>query len=156
MFFTKRKIRMSEIDVTGAIYFTNLLKFATEALEEFMETRHTNLFKTFQNSDYAFPIVSAKSSYLAPLCLSDEIVITLFLAKKGKSSLEFHTEITKGGRIVGRTEIVHVVISKTTGKKVMIPYLFEELFDQVFYNEGELKRDSLESLAQKELKRQEQ
>ena len=70
MFQTKRIIRLSETDATGVIYFTNLFKFATETLEEFLETKGTNLLKMIQNSDYLLPIVSAKSTYLAPLFLA--------------------------------------------------------------------------------------
>ena len=94
-----RKIRLSETDATGRIYFTNLFKFVTEAFEEFLKGK-----------TYKIPIVSAKATYLAPLFWNDEIHITLTLAKLGKSSFELHGCIEKEGKVIGRTEIVHVFI----------------------------------------------
>ena len=121
MFTTKRIVRLSETDTTGVIYFTNLFKFATETLEEFLETKGTNLLKIIQNSDYLLPIVSAKSTYLAPIFLSDEITLTLTLIKMGITSIEFHTDISKGNSVAGKVEITHVITSKTTLQKERIP-----------------------------------
>lgn len=120
MFLTKRRVRLSETDVTGVIYFTNLFKFAGEALEEFLETKGTNLSKMIKNSDFLLPIVSAKSTYLAPIFLSDEITLTLTVIKMGTSSIEIHTDISKAGGLVGKVEIIHVVTSKATMKKMPI------------------------------------
>ncbi len=100
MFILKRKIRLNETDATGAIYFTNLLKFATEAFEEFLN-----------GEVYSIPIVSAKGSYLAPLFWNDEIEVKLSLAKIGNSSFELHSEVKKGEIVACRTEIVHVFTS---------------------------------------------
>lgn len=97
MFTLKKKIRLNETDATGVIYFTNLLKFATEAFEEFLN-----------GEVYSIPIVSAKGTYLAPLFWNDEIQIKLILAKIGNSSFELHSEVKKCEVVAGRTEIVHV------------------------------------------------
>ncbi len=131
MFVTKKIIRLSETDATGVIYFTNLFKFATEALEEFFETKGINLFKMIQSGDYLFPIVFAKSTYLAPIFLSDEITLTLSLIKMGTSSIEIQTDISKAISLVGRVEIVHVVTSKTTMKKMPIPEQLRAQLDKL-------------------------
>ena len=128
MFVTKRKVRLSETDVTGFIYFTNLFKFATEALEEFLETKGTNLSKMIQNSDYLLPIVSAKSTYLAPISLSDEITLTLTVVRMGTSSIEIHTDISKGASPIGKVEIIHVATSKVTMKKMPISQELKSYF----------------------------
>ena len=130
MFQTKRIIRLSETDATGVIYFTNLFKFATETLEEFLETKGTNLLKMIQNSDYLLPIVSAKSTYLAPLFLGDEIVLQLTLFRIGTSSIELHTDISKANQSVGKVEIIHVVTSKKTMQKMPIPAELKALFEK--------------------------
>ncbi len=128
MFVTTRKVRLSETDMTGVIYFTNILKFATEALEEFLERKGINLLKMIQNSDYLLPIISAKCSYLAPIFLDDEITLTLSVVKMGTSSIEIHTDITKATKPVSKVEIVHVVVSKTIKEKMPIPLELSRIF----------------------------
>ena len=115
MFAIKRKIRLSETDATGVIYFTQLLKFATEAFEEFLNGKR-----------YEIPVVSAKATYSAPLRWNDEIEVRLSLARLGESSIELHGEIVRRGAVVGRTEIVHVFIRE--GKKSKIPEELKDLF----------------------------
>jgi acyl-CoA thioesterase FadM len=109
----KRRVRMSETDATGTLYFTNALKFATEVFEELIGFDH--------NRDYLLPIVSAKSTFLAPLFLGDEIEISLKVGKIGTSSVEICTEIKKEGKIAAQTEIVHVALSKITKEKMDLP-----------------------------------
>ena len=85
MFQIKRKIRLSETDATGIIYFTNQLKFAIEAFEAFLEERFGPFHLRFD--DYLLPIVDTRSKYYHPLRMGDEIEITLKLVKMGKRSL---------------------------------------------------------------------
>ena len=126
MFFSKRRVSLAETDATGILYFTNLLKFATEAFEEFLESKGSSLFQMISNGEFLLPIVSAKSTYLAPLFVGDQITLKLTLAKMGNTSLELHTAIEKAGLLMGQVEIVHVVTSRATMKKVEIPSCFKK------------------------------
>lgn len=112
MFEVKRTVRLSETDATGVMYFTNLMKFAVEAFEEYMESS-PELFK-----EYLMPIVSAKGNYVAPLFQGDEIVLKMNIVRIGNSSVEIHTDVEKEGVLAGKVEIVHVTVSKESGKKV--------------------------------------
>ena len=78
------------------------------------------------NGEFLLPIVSAKSTYLAPLFVGDQITLKLTLAKMGNTSLELHTAIEKAGLLMGQVEIVHVVTSRATMKKVEIPSCFKK------------------------------
>jgi len=118
-FCQKRVVRMSETDATGSLYFTNFLKFAVEAFEEFLEG--------VNSKDYLLPGVSAKSSYIAPLYRNDEILLKLSVTKIGNSSFELSTRIEKRGVQVGFVEIIHVVTSEATKQKISIPNLLKEL-----------------------------
>ena len=112
VFEETRKIRMSETDATGAIYFTNQLKFATELFEHFLETK-----KILEN-ECAIPIVEATSRYFAPLQWGDEILLILSFESIQESSFVAYTKILKGEKKVGETSIKHVLISKTERKRV--------------------------------------
>lgn len=114
---------MSETDATGSLYFTNLLKFATEAFEGFLAGR--------DSKKYALPIVSAKSSYKAPLYRNDEIVLKLSVTKIGNSSFELSCRIEKMGKEIGFVEIIHVVASLKTKKKMNIPFDLMQLLEPI-------------------------
>lgn len=128
MLTIKRKIRMSETDATGVLYFTNQLKYATETFEVLLETFFQDMKGAFE--EYLFPIVEAHSHYLAPLRLGDEIEVTLMLEKIGASSLQFHSIIKKGDTKVGEVRIKHVLVSRTTGKSAPLPAAWKELISQ--------------------------
>jgi len=121
MFEIKRKIRMSETDATGAIYFTNQLKFATELFEHFLESK-----KMFEKEAF-LPIVEAKSRYFAPLHWGDEILITLYFDLIEESSFVACTNILKNGVKVGETSIKHVLVSKEERKRITISESFRAI-----------------------------
>jgi 1,4-dihydroxy-2-naphthoyl-CoA hydrolase len=124
MFEITRKIRMSETDATGAIYFTNQLKFATELFEYFLETK-----KLFEG-EYFIPIVEARSRFFAPLYLGDEILLTLYFDSIQESSFVACANILKKGVKVGETSIKHVFISKEGRKRVLIPEPFRSILHE--------------------------
>ncbi len=91
-----RKVRLHETDATGILYFTELLKFATEAFEHYLASTR-----------YKQPIVSAKATYTAPLYWNDEVCVTLSVSHIGHHSFTLKTRVMKGEVLVGATEIVH-------------------------------------------------
>lgn len=125
MLTIKRKIRLSETDATGVLYFTNQMKFAVEAFEELLEKLFPDMAKTFE--EYGFPIVDAHSIYLAPLRSGDEIEIQLLVEKIGDSSLQLYYIINKGGRKVGEVRIKHVLVSKKTGRSAPMPEAWKQV-----------------------------
>lgn len=126
MFVRTRKIRLSDTDATGALYFTNQLKFAAELFEAFLEEIDIPLSTQIYEGDILFPIVDAKSQYLDKLKVGDEITLTLSCIERGHSSFVIETIIEKDQRLVGKTQITHVSVSKTTNKSVPIPKEFME------------------------------
>lgn len=119
MFLTKRVVRLSETDATGAIYFTNILKYATETFEEFLGA---SIFE----ENYLLPIVSAKATFLKPLFMGNEVVLQLISSKMGTTSIKLQTEIYIGDVLVCKVEVIHVATSKSEGKKIPIPPLLRE------------------------------
>lgn len=129
MFAIKRKIRLSETDATGCIYFINQLKFASEAFEALLEERIGNM--ELGSGKYALPMVDVSSQYFAPLKMGDEIEIQLHIKSIGRSSIELHALILKEGRKVGEVSMKHVFISTETRRSTEIPERFKEALIQM-------------------------
>jgi len=67
--------------------------------------------------------VHAECDYYAPLKVGDEVEISIFCGKTGTSSftLNYHFFCPVRQIDVGKASIVHVTISKETGKSILIP-----------------------------------
>lgn len=122
VFAIKRKIRLSDTDATGCIYFINQLKFASEAFELLLEERIG--MKDLSSGKYSLPIVDVRSQYFAPLRMGDEIEIQLQIKSLGLSSIDIHANILKDGQKVGQASMKHVFISTETKKSTEIPEKF--------------------------------
>ncbi len=117
----QRKVALSETDATGVLYFTNLLKYATEAFETFLEELGFSLSSYIQDSDYLFPIVEAKANYFQPLRLGDSFFISIEIEKLTTKAIYLLCLFEKEGVRVGESRIVHVLVSKSTKKSLCIP-----------------------------------
>jgi acyl-CoA thioesterase FadM len=126
----KRKIRMSETDQTGFLYFTNLQKFAVEAFEELTEKLDIKLFLILESLKRDLPIVSVKADYKIPLKIQDEIIIRIESISFKETSLTVKTSIFKEEKLAGEVFIVHVMVSKDTNQKVGIDNSFRDLFSE--------------------------
>lgn len=121
MFKYQRTIRLSETDATGALYFSELLKLATETFEAFLISKGFSLHQMIEREDFSMPIVNAQAEFFSPLKVGDQVDIHLHLSHKGTSSFTLATSMQLKGREAGKTSIVHVVVSKKTGKSMPIP-----------------------------------
>lgn len=127
VFALKRKIRLSDTDATGCIYFINQLKFASEAFEAFIESRFGKL--TFET--HSLPIVHVQSQYFAPLRMGDEILLQLHIKSLSRSTIEVHVDILLNDQKAGEVTMKHVFISIQTGRSTEIPANFRLALDSL-------------------------
>jgi 1,4-dihydroxy-2-naphthoyl-CoA hydrolase len=122
MFHYRTQIRLKDTDATGVLYFSEQFKFALETFEEFLKDRGFS-WRELMASPFLLPVVHAEADYIAPMMVGDELEIILKVAKVGTSSmtLQYSLRDPQRGMIVGRVEIVHVVVDKTTRTSVPIP-----------------------------------
>lgn len=121
MFHYQRRIRLSETDATGLLYFAELLKLATETFEAYLISRDYKLHEMIHTASYMMPIVHAEADYFAPLRVGDQVDIELKLKQQGTSSFTLGSSIKLKGKEVGSVTIVHVVVSKESGKSMAVP-----------------------------------
>ena len=97
---------MGDTDMTGALYFTAMQRFALQAFENFLRESDFELGEVF------LPIRHVEADYTSRLKLWDEVIVRLRCAKVGESSIVMESEIESAGRV----QIVHVCIDKTGQK----------------------------------------
>lgn len=110
------KISLRDTDATGVIYFTELMRFALEVLEE-----RLSLKKMLEQKEFLLPIVHAEADYFFPLTVGDEVEIKPSVKKIGQTSFTLHYQVWKGQEKVGEVSLVHVAVSLKSKKAISIP-----------------------------------
>ena len=129
MFTYQTTVRLSDTDATGVLYFTQQLRMALEAFEQFLKERGFGLSKLC-DSPYLMPIVHAEADYLSALKVDDEIEISLSVEKIGNRSFSilYMFSDTEGKKSFGTVKLVHAFIKKGESKSTeLTPELIEIL-----------------------------
>ncbi len=126
-FVHRLTLRLHHTDATGVLFFGHQLGLVMETFEEFLAHRGFSL-KEWLASPYFFPVVHAKTDYLAPLGVGALLDIALTVASVGSSSVTLHYALESEGRVVGRAEVVHVLVDKETRSPVPLPSALRSLF----------------------------
>lgn len=132
MFKYRETVHLQDTDATGVIYFSNQLKLALQAFEEFLKPSPFSL-KDLMNSAYLIPIVNVEANYCAPLTVDDEIEITLILERAGSTSFTIRYEFFNitSGKVAGDARITHVVTLKQTQKSTPLPNDFRVILSSL-------------------------
>ncbi len=120
MFRYTRTIFLRDTDATGVLYFSEQLKICQEVFEAYLSKKFT-LNQMLREHDFLLPIVHAEADYSLPILVGDVLEIQLSLGDIGSSSFSLGFKVLKGTQEVGSAKIVHVALSKETGKSIPIP-----------------------------------
>lgn len=122
MFRYHETVHLQDTDATGVIYFSNQLKFALQAFEEFLKPSPFSL-KDLMNSAYLIPIVNVEANYFSPLTVDDDLEVILILERIGASSFTIKYDFfnVTSGKHAGDAKITHVVTLKETQRSTPIP-----------------------------------
>lgn len=124
-FRTRRRIEFVDTDMGGIVHFSRCLVFMETAEHELLESLGTSVHVTDdEGREIGWPRVEAHCEYLAPLRFGETVEIRLRVARKGRSSLTFESEIwSRGVRCTrGRMSSVCCVLNDPGGlKPIPIP-----------------------------------
>lgn len=110
-------VQLSDTDMTGVIYFTNLFKWASQTFERFLFEE--NILAT---ANFLLPIVHASGDYLEPLQIGDQIKCDLYLESIGTTSFKLQMNLYKHPEtLAGVVSIVHVAVDQKKGEKILLP-----------------------------------
>ncbi len=126
-FIYHRIIRMQETDATGRIYFTNQLKIALEAFEDFIRQQGFSLACMVQDKKFLFPIVHAEADYFESMTVGEKVDVTLEIPHIGNCSFTHRSEFKKEGKEIGVATIVHALYSCETKESIPIPKEFKNI-----------------------------
>ncbi|MBN1300821.1 MAG: acyl-CoA thioesterase [Melioribacteraceae bacterium] len=121
MFIYKSKIKFSECDPAGVVFFANVFKMAHDAYEEFIVEADLG-WNLFSDEEVIFPVVSAEAKYFQPLKLHDEVRIQLEVGEIRDSSYSIIYRVIKSENTeTVLLKTVHVCIEKENNRKTQLP-----------------------------------
>ena len=121
-------VRLRDTDAAGLIYFSEQLRIAHEAFEDYFASKGLSLARYLAASTFMLPVVHAEADFKAPLAVGDRLRIHLDCVGTGSSSVTFATRLDKeDGTLVGTTVIVHAAVDRASGRKIELPAEVREL-----------------------------
>lgn len=131
MFSHRLKIRLSDTDATGVLFFAAQFHLAMQTLEAFLEYRGFPLSELLQSA-HLFPVVHAEADYQQPLYVGQALRIDLSLEKLGSSSITLGYALIResDGEQMGSVRVVHVLVDKQTRKKTVLTARIKTIFSE--------------------------
>ncbi len=112
---TLLRVRYSETDKMGIVYYANYLIWFEIGRTEFCRARGFSYRDMEENEDAFLVVAEAYSRYKAPAYYDDELLIRTHITEMRKRSLRFGYEIVRvsDGQIIAEGETGHVVTDAT-------------------------------------------
>lgn len=105
---TRRRIEFADTDMAGLVHFARFFVFMETAEHELLAALGSPVHFERDGASFGWPRVSASCDYLAPARFGDLLDIYVHVARKGRSSLTYAFEITRGGAAIANGRVTAV------------------------------------------------
>jgi 1,4-dihydroxy-2-naphthoyl-CoA hydrolase len=121
MVHSEYKIKFSQCDPGGILYFAELFDMAHWAYEDMLNESLKEI-NYFEHSQIAIPLVHAEADYLKPIRLHQNIAVKIKVDELKSTSFSLLTEfLDSSGIIAAKVKTVHVCVKKDVYEKTDIP-----------------------------------
>jgi len=122
-FTIEERVRWSDIDRAGIIFYGQFLRFFEIAETELFRSVGMAYGEVFDRLEIWLPRVHIEFDFRKPLVLDDLIDVSAYVARFGKSSITLRFEVRKRGEtdVAAEGESVLVCVSSATFKPVPVP-----------------------------------
>lgn len=119
MHTTRLRVRLSETDQNGVVYYSQYFIYFDVAKSNFL--RHEG-FEPISLGDLRLRLLAAETgcTFHAPAKFEDSLVVRVWVRKMGNSSVIFDFEVTRGRTAIAEGYIVNVLVD-TRGKPIRLP-----------------------------------
>jgi len=121
-FRTERKIRFSHCDPAGIVYFVNFFDMVNAVVEDWFADAIGKDFEALHIQErVGFPIVNTGCEFFRPCHLGDKLELELYIARLGRSSIEFAVTGRVAGEEKFRARHKVAMMSLETQRALAIP-----------------------------------
>ncbi len=131
MISTKRIIGFGDCDPAGVLFFPRVFEFAHTAMENWL--REAGVYdEYFLNEEFAFPLISAQSSYYKPMHPGLEIEVRSSLKEMRESAFSLRTEFfNQEEQLLSAVDTIHICVSREEGGKQPIPAYLRSILENL-------------------------
>ena len=124
----ERRVRFGDTDPYGALFFSALMNYFKEGVDEFIRHRGVSPTEVFRNKKEGFglPIVHAEATYRRPVFYDDTIIVECNVTGTSEKSITFSCSAESGGEVVGEGKLVFASIS-SNWKPIPLPEKIREI-----------------------------
>lgn len=128
----KMKVRFSDVDNAGIVYYPRFFHYFHVAFEEFFSDELSTPYpEVLQKDRVGFPVVNVSADFHVPITFGDNIEIEVLVDRIGTKSARFAYLLRKVGDDTVRAEakITVACIDMETFKAEPIPPKYRKLFE---------------------------
>jgi acyl-CoA thioester hydrolase len=135
-FFFPFRVRYSETDAQGIVFYGHYLTYFDTAITEYLRYLRFDYLEHVKRTGTDFHVVKAEIEFFAPSHFDDEIEVHVRTGKIGRSSLTFFIEVFPKNKetLLVRGDVVWVNTDQKAKKSVSLP---EELVVKVKERKGD-------------------
>lgn len=122
-FVHRHRLRLSQTDAGGVVFFAQSLVIAHDAWEAVLDEVGFSVARIIRDGTFALPIVEANTRLLRPMRVGDDVCVEVTLEKLGTSSIIVGSRLDVDGVTVGLCRTVHVCIDGQ-GRNAPLPETF--------------------------------
>jgi 4-hydroxybenzoyl-CoA thioesterase len=130
-FTTPVKVRFSDIDHAGIVYYPRIIHYFHLAFEEFFgECAGTHYARVLDDWKVGFPAVAANVEFRKPLAYGDTVDVEVSIDRVGNSSLVTRYRVRKQGpgEIVAEGTVTTVTVDMDSFRSCPLPDRLREVF----------------------------
>ena len=130
---TPIKIRFSDIDHAGIVYYPRIIHYFHLAFEEFFgDCVGTHYSRVLDEWKLGFPAVRVHVDFRRPLAYGDTVIVAMETARIGRASLEMRYRLRKEGEeeIVAEGRVTTVTTNMATFRPRPLPAELREVFER--------------------------
>lgn len=121
IFKHKETVQLYHVDGVRRLFYGQLFFLNHNALSAFLKKIGYSLSDCLDQKGFQFPVVHVEGNYYKPLCLDEEVVISICVLKIGTTSFTLEYSLVTSGELVADAKTVHVLINDKTEEKITIP-----------------------------------
>jgi acyl-CoA thioesterase FadM len=127
MYKSEIKVKFSDCDAGGRIFFARIFDYAHQIFEEFIHEKCGG-YNFFASPDFAVPIIKSTATFHKPILMHSNLSVQLNFSEIKTHSFSVSYSFEMDGILFAEVETVHVFVNKTDGRKTEIPAEIKNLF----------------------------
>jgi acyl-CoA thioester hydrolase len=127
-FSIEEKVRWSDTDPAGIIYYGQFLRFFEIAETELFREVGLPYGEVFDRLDIWLPRVQIHFDFLKPLKLDDSIIVSAYVGRFGTRSLTLQFEVARKGsdQLVAKGHVILACVNRSSFESIPVPEEIKE------------------------------